>query len=1685
MNLPRLPALALLVLLSQGIPLPTPAGAQVQPPDEAVYLEKVNKDFLDRARKCEDNRDWKGLFDHYAFALKRHSQSVVQVSADRWTSVHEYFLNRISRLPQEAFDYYRFENDGRARAAFEKARESGNRRDIERVVEEYFFATGTDEILDGLASQAFDEGRVEEARFWWSRLLRLYPDSRLSRAVTAARIAHACVVSENMAGLTELRRLLGRGQIQGKISVGGERVEVGDYVARLVLPTRTMSSRPARMPTLPDLEDRLRRPSLGVRNDIRRWVYDFNEDRGEAAAEPAPDPQRMPGRPLRPGRFPRADLQAPPPYPEYPLVPAFARVRGKDYVVFSDGSRVLAVDPSRVKAKSTLAGVYWKYPSEKPISRPMAAPSPLYGRPYIGVTIDGEYAFVTMYSSPEARPRDNNGQNNNPDQFEGVTSVKCLHLPTGKLIWDTDLPPLLDEVKTVCKDFFDRNFSFSAPPLVKGDRVYLGICTSPLGEQESRVLCLDRRSGRPLWTTFLSSVTGMQAAFMGVAFQAAYLPMLEEQGGTLYVGTNLGVVGALNPATGSVLWLSQYRRAGRRLQPNTNMMEAAFRRPASPPLMWNGTLFVLAQDRADLMAFDASTGEEIKLPPSGEIHGELDWKSILHLLGPVNDDLVMTGSSFTFELRLRDEKGPCFRANKLIASAARGMGRGVIAGDYVYLPVADEADSSQIGGLGVYDVRTWKVVERPSWKEANEGGNLLVAGSFLVVATNRLSIYTDIETLRNQYASRLSQSPPNADLLLEVGETMRENDRLEDAAEAYLGFIHAVEGDPGRAGKAGEVRRELHAIFLKRGDDAAKSAAESEAKAGDATKRLKDAGREVEEAKKKGDADLRQLAEARLRAIEEEQRQAETAQRTDSEKALDCFRRAKEFAWDQTSEAEAVERLAGTYENLKLWREAVSQYQELVLKGRSLFHRESESVTKLWDYAARRIDDIVGKVPGAYAEVEKQAGDALGKVTDGSIEGLRGVMDRFPNSKAARDAFEKMRDSLLRQGQLDRLRALYGDFQDRFKLKLDFDAYQKLLDLLEKLGDLERLQFELGRFGERFPERRIGAEGKEETVKAYVARRLEELARLPDAGPELKGPLRLVGELDAVQPSSDPQGVATGHQPLCPLGVEPVGFGKDREIFRRGSSVELWDLKEKRRIWSCLHPGAWLGAVYGDAPQGVAVLFVKPGSPAEKAGLKKDDVILSIDGQELQVGGVGERLGGLRAGAAVELLCRRGASELKLRAVLSAMPAELRPALVGAAFTREGSLAVAWEDLLAAVDLATGAVEWTFRVSRDRFLFSAFHATEGRLYLYESLRPDRASDPMRLPSPGVAPLVKAGDAHHLLFCLSDFTGDVVWARKFDFDAGGPFQDTRIEFLGRYFADYVTFLHLTSRVGLNDWSLWMIPAQAGGKSETGPLREAQRRPLLGQKLAHAVDGESGIFYYAADIPERRERMLYSISIDPSQQNFKPVEIRLHEAKYMPYNFNYTTCSLAASRDHLALVVSPSQPGVEHRIWAWKTSDLKDRSLPLLAGRTLPVGRPAGLGIGPGEILYVYNVPRDRSPAQVGGRAYLTAFDLNAAPARDPVLWDTKAPSMNDTAAASMIHGAGVFEILSAPRASQAGEVSENPAVMIYDRSAEGYVRMDRSDLALPSDAPGENRPPAVFCRGRIYVTALKALEIYGN
>jgi len=1598
-------------------------GASQQATQEETYIDEVKKDFLDKIQRCEESKEWKALFEHYAYGLRKFAQKVVPVdsgpSPKRYTSVSEYLTQRLSRLPREAYDYYRLENDGRAKAAFDRARDESNRRDLERAVEDFFFSSATDEILDQLANQAFDEGRVEEALFNWNRLLRYYPDSGIPRPVTALKIAHACRVTENEAALQDLKQFVAQNKIEGPVHVGGRPQKLDAVLAKLDVPVRAAVARPLKVPYALSPEDRERRRVLGVRNDIKRLTYDFAADRGEPQAQAQPDPNQVARRKaimMRGGEMP-----APPQFGEFPYYPAYAKLRGREFVLVTDGSRLIAFDPAKVKGTSNTTGFYWKYP-DRAILRPNPNSNPgVYlsvNRPYIGVTVDGEFAYVTMYSDLKTRPRDPNP--NAVDFFEGTTALKCFHIPSGKLVWDTDMAPLVDDMKAVCKDFFDRNFSFSAQPLVKGDRLYVGICTSPVGEQESRVLCVDKKTGKPLWCTFLASVNGARGTAWGWSASrlVVYQTLLADHGSAIYAQTSLGVVAALNSVTGNVLWLTKYGRASARHQPNMGTIEPALIRPANWPVIWKGHVFVLPQDKNELQAFDKISGKPLELPAPRTREGDLDWKNMTHLLGIV-DDWMVVGGTMSHVIKLKEflsptppAPGDLPRSNtySLASSNTSKAGRGVIDGDLVYLSASGAPGGNQAGVLAVYDVRTWKSLDQPPWKEPGEHGNLLVAGNYLVVAAQKIHVYTDVETIRNEYVRRLNQSPPHAEALLEFGDVMRENDRLEEAAEAYLGFIKAAEGDPRHEPRVRQVKGELHGIFIKRGDEATRQG--------------------------------------------------------DPARALELYTFAKGFAYDDKTEADTTQKLAETYEKLERWKEAVNQWQRLIEKGRTLYHRESEDVMKLWQHARKQIDAIVSKQRDAYADVEKRAAEALKKAQEGGAEALRDVMDRFPNSKTAKEAWQKLRDSLLKEGKFDKLRALYNDLKDRFKLDLNFDAFKELLELLEKFGDQPRFRFELSRFAERFPHETIATDAGEESVRDYAERRLREPAAGPRAGePVLQAPLKRIGEMEAPKPS-DPKATAARYFPLRPRGVEPPDFARHFELFVRGSAVELWDVKAKRRVWSRPHPGAWLGATFTEPPagqSGAVVAESKEGSPAHRAGLKAGSVVVSVGDRPVTASTLTDLLAELEPGAEVDIAFVANGHVSKARVTLESPPAEARPWVVGASFTSDYALAVAWDDGVASVDLTSGRVQWVFRAIRDRFHVRAFHSTDGRLYLYEANRPGA---PERSP-------FRPEEAHHRLLCLSDFTGELVWARAFDFDAANPAQVPQITFMGKYLADSATLLVENNRGGAKDWVLWVLMARDGNPW--------LHRTLPGALQAQAVDEDAGVFTYATDLTSnKQERFLYSLSIDPARKDFKPIEVALHPQKYMPSP--YGNCALAVDRDLLVLLVAPHQAGVDHRLWVFK--DGKEfRSLSLREGRTLPPTRAPVAAFDREGTLYVYNVPREKSGALGTGRAFLTAIRVAAAAGAEPEAWDAVAPVLGSGmgAVCSVRPEPENLVLFTASRAAAPGQGAEGALAVLYDKRAEGYLHQVHTDL-LPA---AEGLDVAATWRGRIYVSGRQGLQLFGE
>ena len=83
-------------------------------------------------------------------------------------------------------------------------------------------------------------------------------------------------------------------------------------------------------------------------------------------------------------------------------------------------------------------------------------------------------------------------------------------------------------------------------------------------------------------------------------------------------------------------------------------------------------------------------------------------------------------------------------------------------------------------------------------------------------------------------------------------------------------------------------------------------------------------------------------------------------------------------------------------------------------------------------------------------------------------------------------------------------------------------------------------------------------------------------------------------------------------------------------------------------------------AILNDVPEGAYVLEVVAGGPAEKVGVKEDDILTKIDGEGIteDKGGLAKLIGKHKVGDEIELTIFRGEGEIKLTVTLGEAPNE-------------------------------------------------------------------------------------------------------------------------------------------------------------------------------------------------------------------------------------------------------------------------------------------------------------------------------------------------------------------------------------------------------------------------------------------
>lgn len=1620
----RIACLSLLVCLFVS---PVESAPQPRlPQDESIYIDEVRSDFLERITQFEKAKDWRGLFEMYRLALDpRRKSKTVRVTrnhqgrkVNQWISVVDYLVERFSKLPTEAYEVFRLEVDGRAKGALEQAKASGDLIPLEQSIAANFFSTYTDDALDFLANRHFQEGRVHEAVFYWDRLLRYYPDTDLPKAAIAARMAIACQEAGNRSAFEILKAWVKKdGKVGARtVFIGGQARKLDEVIEGVRF--REVVSREAsadKMPYLPEPSARFNRTGLGVRNDILRWNYDYSKSDGTSSK-----PRRR-APVIRRRGVPKAT-----PINEFPYLPAYTRIRDRDYVIFSNGLRLIVADPRKARGDSQSRGVYWRYPRNRSLKVQTRRNSRGFGftSPYIGATIDGEVAFVTLYS--ELKTVDLGP--NKMDSYSGPTTLQAFHISTGRRLWNTETTYVTNKKGQTVRaleqyDFYERNWSFSSPPIVRGNRIFIGINTSPVGEQESRVLCLDKRTGRPLWCTFISSISGGFNRWWGGGTRfVAYLTMLAESGGTLYVQTNLGVVGALNCVTGNILWLTTYKRHVR----VGNQRGETYLRPSNPPLLHRGTIFCLTQDSRDLKAFDANTGLPMddlveKIRTGGR--RDLQWQNLTHLLRVDESWLVLGG----VESQLINFRKDRIRVYPLAGANTSRCGRGILHRGFLYLSTYEKRPNEEIdGSLAIFSTKSWKMIEQIKWKVNGGYGNLMIAGDYLVVSTNNLSLYTDINTLTKEYVRKLGQSPPHAPVFLEYGDIMRENGRLAEAADSYLKFIEAAEGDARHAAKIRQVKLELYAIFLKRGLESTRI------------------GNRFT-----GETRVRQYAEA-----------------------VQHFRRAKGFAYDEATRTKATMELARSFERVGKGPEAIREYHQVIRKSRDAYNesKDGDSLEKAWIYAKKRISELVDKYgPEVYSLIEKEATAALAKIAKGDLPTLRKFVDLYPNSKAALEAFKKWIEGLWDMGRFDLIPSALRDFRRRYADQFNSKLWKKLIDALEKLGDMERLQRELPLWAKKYGKEVLQIGEEDITVEEYVQRKLMEIkSRGPGELPK-PGPLKRIAMIPTKESKRTEYALNLDPEPLQTAGLRPASFKKDRVLLTVGSPVELWQIgEETKRIWTCAHPGAYLGAVYSDVgggeDPGVKVTRILKGSPAEKAGLKTGDVIRTMDAATVTVENFHQELMKMKPGREIGLGVERGGKIKDLKLKLAAYPRDLLPRVVGATFTSDYALAVAWEDMIASIDLSDGSVRWTFGSIRSDARVGSFHSGDGFLFVNEIVYKRTGRDPLcSFTAEYLARRWPTSNAR--LLCLDDASGDVRWAKAFRIDRDSP-KPAAMTFSSHYMDGSFAILwqYYLNRVSRSEIRVF--------NGVTGIEDASRRRQVNGILMAQAFDHDGRRFYWVDGT-----RTLRSVSLDPEASSARK---RLSlSGKHFPSP--YRKCALTASNGYVVLTVLTYSPTNRGKITVFNGDDFKEiRKIGILEGRTLPSNRKDLTYIGDDGVLYVYNLSDVKTAKHRSG--FVTAYKLD-----DPkgkVIWDGPAPS-TEPSSSSLINLVSMrgHVVFHARSGSMPGESSVGSSVVALQKSRGGYLVRKWDKARTPKSRAYTHTRVILSVGNRLFVSTEKGLEIY--
>ncbi|RKY13033.1 MAG: hypothetical protein DRP63_10075 [Planctomycetota bacterium] len=225
----------------------------------------------------------------------------------------------------------------------------------------------------------------------------------------------------------------------------------------------------------------------------------------------------------------------------------------RQFVVVADG-KVVTTDGRYVLARKLKGGkLQWRYPEISGSFEPNVVVR--------GVACDGQCVYAVVAHQRRVSPSIRRRRGFRVSTASGNDLV-AVSLKSGRLIWSAYESNTTELSKTV----------FLTPPIVVGERIYVGCaCASTQIQWDYGVCCLSR-SGKLLWISCFAFNKGLYATG----------GILRECDGDIYYLTNGGLFACVDGRSGRVIWVVRYAVAP------SERHSARRAYPPVAPMFWKG-----------------------------------------------------------------------------------------------------------------------------------------------------------------------------------------------------------------------------------------------------------------------------------------------------------------------------------------------------------------------------------------------------------------------------------------------------------------------------------------------------------------------------------------------------------------------------------------------------------------------------------------------------------------------------------------------------------------------------------------------------------------------------------------------------------------------------------------------------------------------------------------------------------------------------------------------------------------------------------------------------------------------------------------------------------------------------------------------------------------------------------------